>query len=356
MSELSVTASPHSHDHSSVDKIMLQVCVALMPVTGWAFYLFGWSAVIIWSLTCVAAIVSEAMCLMIRHESLTRLYDGSALLTGWLLALTLPPSCPWWIAVGGGAFAIVIGKQIYGGIGQNLFNPALLARVALLISFPVPLTTWLAPETSMSFAEAAAVIFGQAPLTDAMTGATWLGDSKAAVTAGGSMTDYMASHFDLSKAFWGFSYGSMGEVSAALALIGGLWLMIRRIISWHIPVSMLGTLALLAAIFSIGDDHFYPDTLFHLLTGGVMLGAFFYATDYVTSPTSKLGQLIFGASCGLLIFVIRSYGSFPEAVAFGILFMNAFTPLIDRVTQPRVYGRTRTGKPIKHISAKRRVQ
>ena len=170
------------------------------------------------------------------------------------------------------------------------------------------------------------------------------------------MTVYLASNFDLHDAFFGFSRGSMGEVSVLLALLGGAWLIFRRLITWHIPVSLLGTLAVLASFSAHSNPDNYAGTLFHLTTGGVILGAFFYATDYVTSPTSKLGQLIFGAGCGLLIFVIRSYGSFPEAVAFGVLFMNALTPLIDRITQPRVYGRNRQGQPIKHEPAKRRVQ
>ena len=352
-------ASPHAHDPSGVSMIMLQVCLALVPVTAWAFYLFGWPAVFVWTLCISAAIASEALSLWLMQQPYSRLLDGSGLLTGWLLALTLPPWCPWWVAVGGAAFAIIIGKQIYGGIGQNIFNPALLARIALLISFPVPLTTWVAPQLYPGFMESLGIVFANAPLSelgvDGVTGATWLGDSKAFVRAGGDMQEYMASSFSLTDAFFGYSRGSMGEVSALLALLGGAYLMYRRIISWHIPLSLLGTVALLAVIGHQANAAAFAPLQFHLLSGGLILGAFFYATDYVTTPSSRSGQILFGIGSGILIYSIRSWGGFPEAVAFGILMMNALTPLIDRVTRPRVYGRNRQGNAIKHVSAQRRV-
>ena len=352
-------ASPHAHDPSGVSTIMLQVCLALVPVTAWAFYLFGWPAVFVWSLCIAGAIVSEALSLWLMQQPWTRLLDGSGLLTGWLLALTLPPWSPWWVAVGGSAFAIIIGKQIYGGIGQNIFNPALLARIALLISFPVPLTTWVAPQLYPDFMDSVRIIFTNMPLADlgfdGVTGATWLGDSKAAVKAGGDMQEYLANSFNTYDALFGFCRGSMGEVSALLALLGGAWLLVNRIITWHIPLSLLGTVAVLAVIGHQANAEYFAPLNFHLLSGGLILGAFFYATDYVTTPSSKQGQILFGIGSGILIYSIRSWGGFPEAVAFGILMMNALTPLIDRVTRPRVYGRNRQGDAIKHVSAQRRV-
>ena len=235
----------------------------------------------------------------------------------------------------------------------------MLARVAVLVSFPVPLTTWLAPTPSefmQSFQPALAAVFGGAGLPDTFTGATWLGDSKAAVRAGVSMTDYLAQHFSLHDAFLGYSQGSLGETSALLALLGGGWLLYKRIISWHIPVTLLGTLAVLSGLFAYVEPEGFAGARFHLLTGGALIGAFFYATDYVTSPTTGLGKVVFGVGCGLLLFSIRCWGSFPEAMAFSILFMNAVSPLIDRITKPRIYGRTRTGNAVKHVPMRRSVQ
>lgn len=354
-----VAASPHAHDRSGVDRIMMQVCLALVPVTAWGIYLFGWPALMVWLLCIVSALAAEALCLWVMDQPMFRLVDGSALLTGWLLALTLPPWSPWWVAVGGSAFAIIIGKQIYGGIGQNLFNPALLARIALLISFPVPLTTWALPYLNPDLGQSFQILMGQmptlTPAADALTGATWLGDSKAAVKAGGDMAVYLSEHFDALDAFNGERLGSMGETSGVLILLGAAWLLRQRIISWHIPVSLLGTLAVLALVTSTSDPSRYAPVSFHLLSGGVLIGAFFFATDYVTSPTTRLGQVLFGMGCGLMIFTIRTWGGFPEAVAFGILMMNALTPLIDRVTKPRIYGRNRQGNVIHHVPAQRRV-
>lgn len=353
-------ASPHAHDKSSIDRIMLRVCLALLPVTLWGFYCFGWPAIILWTVTAAAAVVTELFCLYLLGQPLSRVRDNSALLTGWMLALTLPPWAPWWVGVGGSFFAIAIGKQIYGGIGQNLFNPALLARVALLISFPVQLTTWVnvTPFNSAQapdFMHSLAIIFNSAPLADGMTGATWLGAGKAAAAGGAHLGDMINQDFSLFDAFFGMSRGSMGETSEFLVLLGGAYLLLTGVISWHIPVAMLGSLAALA----LATEHFNPDTyagpLYHLTSGGVMLGAFFYATEYVTSPSTAVGKLVFGAGCGVLLFAIRSWGGFPEAVAFAILLMNALTPLIDRAIRPRAYGRNQSGKAIKHISAVRKV-
>lgn len=351
MSILDVTSGPFAHDRSSVNRIMLQVCLALVPATLFGLWLFGWPALNLLLLTCLGALATEALCLRWLGQPLARLLDGSALLTGMLLALSLPPWAPWWIAVGGAAFAVGIGKQIYGGIGQNIFNPAMLARVALLIAFPLQMTTWPLPAplgsaAAPGFVEGLAITFAGAPLADGMTGATALGHLKTELTLGHSAEAILAGDFALVPALLGSSAGSLGETSELLILLGGLWLLVRRIIHWEIPVSMLLGVGVLAAIAHQVDPERYPGGLFHLASGGLLLGALFIATDPVTSPVSRAGRLLFGAGCGVLVFVIRSWGSFPEAVAFAVLFMNALSPLIDRYLRPRAYGRTAGGKPL----------
>lgn len=350
MSTLNVASGPFAHDRSSVNRIMLQVCLALLPATLFGLYLFGWPALNLWLLTCASALVTEALCLRWLGQPQRRLLDGSALLSGWLLALSLPPWAPWWIGVGGAAFAVGIGKQLYGGIGQNIFNPAMLARVALLIAFPLQMTSWVPPAPLGSagapgFVEGLAISFGGA-LPDGMSGATALGGLKTELTLGRSAEAILAGNFALVPALLGHSAGSLGETSELLLLLGGLWLLARRLIHWEIPVSMLFGVLLLAAIAHQINPERYPGGLYHLASGGLLLGALFIATDPVTSPVSRGGRLIFGAGCGVLVYVIRTWGNFPEAVAFAVLFMNALSPLIDRYWRPRAYGRTAGGKPL----------
>lgn len=341
-------AAPHAHDHSSVNRIMSHVCLALTPCTLFAFSLYGFPAVNLFFTTLVSAVIWESLCLKLRGIPQTQLQDSSALLTGWLIALTLPPWAPWWIGVSGSFIAIVIGKQLYGGIGQNVFNPAMLARVALLISFPVQMTTWITPEvgfSSLSFMDGLAVTFGYLPIPDGMTGASSIGHLKTALTQDHLATDIILDHFNIKESFVGKTYSSMGESSALLILVGGAWLLGMRIITWHIPVSLLATVSLLALITHWLDPTAFAPLSFHLFSGALMLGAFFIATDLVTSPSSKAGQIVFGIGCGLLIFVIRTWGSFPEGMGFAVLFMNAVTPLIDIYFKPRVYGRHYNGSP-----------
>ncbi len=344
-------SSPHAHAGSSVDRIMLEVCCALIPCTTMGFYLFGWPAFLLWFVTCVSAIAVEALCLQLRSRSLRALLDGSALLTGWLIALTLPPWAPWWIGVAGSVFAIAIGKQLYGGVGQNLFNPAMLARVGLLIAFPLQMTTWIQPlplsgQSYPDLLESVRITFGTGVSVDSYTGATALGDLKTALTLSRTAPDVLAEHFVGWQALLGMQSGSLGETSELLVLLGGLWLMARRIISWEIPLSLLVTLALLNGMAALTDALHRAGPLVHLSAGAVMLGAFFIATDPVTSPISRQARLLFGAGCAVVIFVVRLWGGFPEAVGFGVLFMNALTPLLDRLLKPRVYGRNRRGKPL----------
>lgn len=351
MSSIGVASGPFAHDRSTVNRIMLQVCLALAPATVFGLYLFGWPAINLWLVTCASALLTEAACLKLLGQPMRRLLDGSALLTGWLLALTLPPWAPWWIGVGGSVFAIGIGKQIYGGIGQNIFNPAMLARVALLIAFPLQMTTWAQPVPLFSaeapgFLDSLAITFAGAPLADGTTGATALGNLKTELTLNRTAEEILAGDFELLPALLGHTAGSLGETSELLILLGGLWLLARRIIHWEIPLSMLVAVLLLAAFAHQVNPQRYPGGLYHLASGGLLLGALFIATDPVTSPISRAGRLIFGAGCGLLVYVIRTWGSFPEAVAFAVLFMNALTPLIDRYWRPRAYGRNARGKPL----------
>ena len=348
---LPVASAPHAHDHSSVNRIMLQVCLALFPCTIFGFYLFGWPSVYLFVITVTTAIMWEAICLKLMNQPVSRLRDSSALLTGWLLALSLPPWSPWWMGVGGSFVAIVIGKQLFGGLGYNLFNPAMLARAALLISFPVQMTTWISPGLDIAYPtamEGLLITFWPAaePLaTDAYTGATLLSHIKTQLSTGVTATATLNESFDATRSFLGQTSGSLGETSALLVALGGIYLLFKRVISWHIPMAMLLTVGgLSAALNGINPDLYAPASV-HLLSGGVMLGAFFIATDMVTSPTTRSGQLIFGFGCGLLTYVIRTWGNFPEGVGFAVLFMNSLTPLIDLYFKPKAYGRTLTGAP-----------
>jgi electron transport complex protein RnfD len=351
--------APHAHAPTSVPRLMALVMGALVPATLLGFWLYGWPAVNLWCCTVLACVAAEYACLRLAGMSpAAYLGDGSAVLTAWLLALSLPPWAPWWIGALGGAFAIAIGKHVFGGIGQNPFNPAMLARVMLLISFPVEMTTWNAPtplfsSTALSFADGLTITFGGLPPADAVSGASLLGHIKTELIRGTSIQQAMAGHFDPALASVGMRTGSLGETSAALLAAGGLLLLWRRAITWHIPVAMLLGVALPAAALHLLDPARYASAMLHLLSGSVILGAFFIATDPVTSPSSRGGQIVFGAGCGLMTYIIRTWGGYPEGVAFAVLLMNAATPIIDRYLRPRVYGRTRRGTSIATESTKK---
>jgi electron transport complex protein RnfD len=276
--------------------------------------------------------------------------DGSAILTGWLLVMTLPPYAPWWIGVVGSAFAIILGKQVYGGLGQNLFNPAMLARVALLVSFPIEMTTWanVSPlffPGSPDILESWRITFSGLLPVDGMTGATTLGYIKTEFSQHRLLPEILENYSSIAN-FFGWTRGSLGETSTLLLAGGGIWLIRKNIIQWHIPVSLLATVFILATIFHFIDGNHYVSPFLHLNSGAMMCVAFFIATDYVTSPNTPWGQLVFGAGCGLLIFVIRTWGAYPEGAGFAVLLMNAATPLIDHYIKPRIYGRDRDGKPL----------
>lgn len=342
-------SGPHISATRRVDFIMHQVLLALLPASACGVILFGWPALYLLVITVGAAWVFEAACLKIKGvKAAPYLRDQSALVTGLLVALTLPPWAPWWIGVIASALAIILGKHVYGGLGQNLFNPAMLARVAVLISFPIEMTTWVnvAPLfTGPGILDSLAITFSGLDTVDSVAGATTLGAVKTGFSQN-QLLPALLNDYSGILAFIGWERGSLGETSSLLILLGGIWLMRQGIIQWHIPGALLATITLLSSGFHLYDSQHYLSPWVHLNSGAVMLVAFFIATDYVTSPNTPLGQLIFGAGCGLLIFVIRSWGGYPEGTGFAILLMNSVTPLIDHYIRPRIYGRYRDGKPI----------
>ena len=352
MSLKNIISAPFTHANSSVSRTMMLVMLALAPATFFGLYQFGWPAIILFCIVIGSSILFEVLSLLIaRKPVLPFVFDGSAVLTGWLVALSLPPWAPWWIGVLGGFIAIVLGKHIYGGLGQNIFNPAMVARVALLISFPLEMTFFMQPqplfaEQSPNFAQALDIVFMGGINIDALTSASTLTQMKVLAFDGKSIAGATGQVADWQSTLFGVLPGSLGEMSLLLLILGGLFLLVMRIISWHTPVAMFAAMALIASLFHAIDPDHHASALTHLFSGGFVLGAFFIATDYVTQPVSNTGRLIFGAGVGVLTFFIRDYSIFPEGVAFSILLMNAMTPLIDHYIKPRIFGRTRSGKPL----------
>jgi RnfABCDGE-type electron transport complex D subunit len=345
-------AAPHTTTSNSTGRIMATVMLALAPATLYGFWLYGWPAIYLWMATVGAAVFGEVFCLrLLERKAAPVILDGSAILTGWLLAVSLPPWAPWWIGVFGGLFATTLGKQMFGGLGQNLFNPAMVARVALLISFPVQMTAWVGAVPLFSAGapgpiEGLVIFFkGITPAFDAVTSATTLGFAKTELSRG---VDLLQSGLHApALSLSGYRPGSLGETAAWLIIAGGVAMIFLRIITWHIPVAMLAGIGIPAAILHAVDPSHFLDAGAHLLSGGAMLGAFFIATDYVTSPNSPVGKLVFGAGCGLLTYVIRTWAGYPEGMAFAVLLMNSLTPIIDTYFKPRIYGRDRKGAPLK---------
>jgi RnfABCDGE-type electron transport complex D subunit len=341
-------AAPHAHGGARVAWVMAKVMLALTPATLFGFWLYGWPAVHLWAITVGFALFGEAFCLrLMGRRALPVLLDGSVVLTGWLLALSLPPWAPWWLGALGGLFATVIAKQIFGGLGHNLFNPAMIARVALLISFPVPMTQWIGPLPLGSlgapdFVQGLQITLAGIPDLDAVASASLLGHTKTELARGLDLVQALGAAPALS--FVGVRAGSLGETSARLIAAGGVGGLFMRVVDWHIPVAMLLGIALPAVVAHAIDPARHLAASAHLLSGAALLGAFFIATDYVTSPNTRLGQLVFGLGCGLLTWLIRTYGGYPEGVAFAVLLMNALTPAIDHVIRPRIYGRDRRGR------------
>jgi len=327
-----VSTSPHAHEGSSVQRIMLDVIIALLPALLASIYFFGWHALRLTAVCVISCVITEAICrrAMKRDIGIT---DLSAVVTGILLAFNLPPSLPSWMAVIGCIAAIAIAKQVFGGIGYNPFNPALIGRVVLLISFPVAMTKWHLALNSGRWTGLGWI--------DGTTTATPLGLVKEAVRAGTALPAW--DHATMMDFFLGRMSGCIGEVSALALLLGGIYLLYRRCITWHIPVSYIATVALFAGILRMSNPDANIPVLFHLLSGGLMLGAIFMATDMVTSPITRKGMVVFGIGCGLLTVIIRRWGGYPEGVSFAILLMNSVVPLINRATRPAVFGTKKAG-------------
>lgn len=328
MKQLIVSPAPHAHSGDSVRKNMLLVIAALMPAYVISVAAFGWGALITTAISVAACVLFEWLIAKFLLKQKPTICDCSAVLTGLLLAFNLPSNLPWWIVVIGALVAIGVAKMTFGGLGQNLFNPALVGRVFLLIAFPVQMTTWPRP---MGF---------HTSYVDAETGATPLALMKQIVKGGdNSVINDLPELWDM---FAGWIGGSLGEVCALALLIGGIFLIIMRVITWHIPVSILATVALFAAV--TGWCGALPEGIttlqyvaMSLCTGGIMLGAFFMATDYVTSPMTGWGKIIFGVGIGLIVMVIRTWGAYPEGMSFAILIMNACVPLLNHI-RPKRFG------------------
>ena len=330
-------SSPHLPVENDVNAMMRRVLYALLPGIACMIWLFGWGVPINLALAGGSALLAEAGMLAMRGRPvIPALQDGSALLTGVLLALAIPPLAPWWIAVTGSVFAIVIAKQLYGGLGYNPFNPAMAGYVVLLISFPLELTLWPHAWHAPDLAGTLSMVFTGNPPNgmsiDAITMATPMDDLRMQIGLGKALPQLAGNRL------FGYLGGAGWEWLNGCYLLGGLWLLRVRVIQWHIPVAMLGALALLAGVFHLLDPARYASPQFHLLSCATMLGAFFIATDPVTACTTPRGRLWYGAGIGMLVWVIRTWGGYPDGVAFAVLLMNLAAPTIDYYTRPRVFG------------------
>jgi len=346
---LLVTASPHIREDVNVERVMYGVVIALVPALIGSIYFYGPRALFITLLAAAAAIVTEGAIQRLRGVPVT-IRDGSALLTGILLAFNLPPGVPWWMPVVGSVFAIAIGKQVFGGLGYNPLNPALLGRTFLLASWPVAMTTTWMPARGGTLSGAAIrgidVVSQATPLALLKEVNGILADPTSTthqiVQAREVLTE-LGSADTIANLFVGRIGGCIGETSVVLLLVGAAYLMFKHYIGWRIPATYIGTVGLLAWIFGGPSGFFTGNALFHVLAGGLVLGAFYMATDMVTSPVAPKGMLIFGVGCGILTVVIRLIGGYPEGVSYSILLMNVATPLIDRHTRPKKFGEVRKG-------------
>lgn len=321
-----VSASPHVHSDRTSKKLMYDVVIALIPAFLVSLYVFGISAFIVTAVAVISCLLFEYLIQKYLMKTNVTIGDGSALITGILLAYNLPPGLPIWMIIVGSLVAIGVAKLSFGGLGFNLFNPALIGRVFLLISFPVQMTMW------------PTAVENNTTIADAVTGATPLGMIKEGLMFGETMTSISANLPSSLDMFLGISGGSIGEMSALALLLGGLYLLYKKVITWHIPVTMLVTMAVMTGIFWVIDPESYASPLIHILSGGALLGAFFMATDLVTSPMTKKGMIVFAIGIAVITVVIRLFGAYPEGVSFGIIIMNAFVPLINTYFKPKRFG------------------
>jgi len=326
---LNISPSPHVISRESTPRLMYGVVIALVPALLATVWFFGWAAILVTGVSVASCIVFEYLIQKFIFRRDATITDGSAIVTGLLLAFCLPVNLPVWIIIIGALVAIGVGKMTFGGLGNNPFNPALVGRVFLFLSFPVQMTSWPVPK---GFATGYA---------DAVTGPTALSilnESYDKVPVDKLMTDPAAGLPGYSQLFWGEMGGSLGEVAAFALIIGLLYMLIRKIITWHIPVSILGTVAIFTLLLWLGNPEANVDPVYNLMTGGLLLGAIFMATDYVTSPMSNRGMLVYGIGIGVITVLIRRYGAYPEGVQFAILIMNGFTPLINTYLKPGRFG------------------
>jgi Na+-translocating ferredoxin:NAD+ oxidoreductase subunit D len=330
---LPVYSSPHFGHAQNVTRVMAEVLLALVPAIIAIWWYFGWGVIVNIVIATIAAIATEAAILKVRNKPLKPLSDLSAVVTAVLFAVAVPQLLPWWMTVLAMVFAILVVKQLYGGLGYNPFNPAMAAYVFLLISFPAEMSAWLPPaelnQTPLSLGQTISVIFtGNLPQSlswDAVTMATPLDVMRTELAQGAMISEIRQSPM----------WGDFGIVGGEWV---GNWILLGKTITWHIPVSMLGAVVVFATAAWLAEPEAFPNPLFHVFSGGLLLGAFFIATDPVSAATTKKGQLIYGALIGLLVIIIRTWGNYPDAVAFAVLLMNMAAPTIDYYTQPRIYG------------------
>ena len=323
MNNYTISGSPHVHGGESTKKIMYSVIIALIPAFLFSIYFFGFDAVRVTLISVAACVLVEWLIQKFLIKGPCTIADGSAIITGILLAFNLPSNIPAWMIIVGSIVAIGIGKMSFGGLGNNPFNPALVGRVFMLISFPVAMTTWPTPQP----------LFGGAAI-DALTGPTLLGYVKEGLSQGIAAQDLII--YDNIK---GFIYsGSLGEIGSIAVIIGGLFLIIRKVIDWQTPVIIVATVAVVSTLCYIIDPSQFVHPMVHIFGGGLMLGAFFMATDMATSPMTMKGKIIFSIGVGALTIIIRLWGAYPEGMSFAILIMNAFVPLINKACKPTRFG------------------
>jgi electron transport complex protein RnfD len=334
---MNFTTPPYLVQDVSIQRIMLQVLAALLPAIAVYVWLIGPIVLLQITTATAACLLAEAVMLKLRDKPLgSFLSDGSAIVTAWLIALAFPPLAPWWLIVVGSLFAIVVAKHLYGGLGQNPFNPAMIAFAACIVSFPALMSQWPPVGLPGGFSDHLALVMGSAPRLDAMNGATPLDALKTALNLGEGNSTVAGILADANV--FGYFAGKGWEWVAAAYLVGGLWLWQRRIISWHAPFAFLAGMVLLSGALWLWNPASFASPIFHLLSGGSMLGAFFIVTDPVSGCTTPRGKLIFGLGAGALAYVIRVFGGYPDGVAFAVLLLNICVPLIDLYTQPPIFG------------------